>query len=181
MDKPGGTTGTQVYDPCPPRVVAESFFHFLQRRYGIEVDPTDNLRGPKLEKVLPSFVPRDEIEAIIDGFGTDVDNEDFETVRNDLIVTMLYTTGMRAAELVGLKDVAVDTRAGELKVLGKRNKERIIPFGDELRTMITHYRQIRDKVVPDCSSGAFLCVSAERQSITDWCTRPSAQRSMKPM
>ncbi len=133
-----------------------AFFHFLQRRYGIEVDPTDNLRGPKLEKVLPSFVPRDEIEAIIDGYGSDVDNEDFETVRNDLIVTMLYTTGMRAAELVGLKDVAVDTRAGELKVLGKRNKERIIPFGDELKAMITHYRQIRDKVVPDCSSGAFF-------------------------
>lgn len=56
---------------------------------------------------------------------------------------MLYSTGMRASELTGLLDADVDTRRGELKVLGKRNKERIIPFGDELTQMITLYRTLR--------------------------------------
>lgn len=120
-----------------------AFFHFLQRRYGLEVDPTANLRGPKLDKPLPAFVPRDEITSIIDSYGGDEASGDFEAVRNDLIVTMLYTTGMRAAELVGLRDVAVNTDTGELKVLGKRNKERMIPFGKELADMITLYRTIR--------------------------------------
>ncbi len=133
-----------------------AFFHFLQRRYGLGVDPTANLRGPKLDKPLPAFVPRDEITSIIDSYGGDEASDDFETVRNDLIVTMLYTTGMRAAELVGLRDVAVNTDTGELKVLGKRNKERIIPFGEELRQMITHYRQLRDNLVPDGGFGAFF-------------------------
>ena len=123
-----------------------AFFHFLQRRYGLEVDPTANLRGPKLDKPLPAFVPRDEITSIIDSYGGDEASGDFEAVRNDLIVTMLYTTGMRAAELVGLRDVAVNTDTGELKVLGKRNKERIIPFGDELAFAIGNYRNARLRV-----------------------------------
>ncbi len=133
-----------------------AFFGFLQRRYGFEIDPTANLRGPKREKVLPAFVPQDEIGGIIDSFEADDTSDDFESVRNDLIVTMLYSTGMRAAEMVSLKDIAVNTNSCELKVLGKRNKERIIPFGEELKTMIEHYRDLRDSMVPDLGSGAFF-------------------------
>ena len=73
--------------------------------------------------------------------------DDFETVRDALIVNMLYTTGMRAAELVDLDDGKVDCLACELKVHGKRNKERIIPFGKELKEMITRYRQIRNSTI----------------------------------
>ena len=109
-----------------------TFYHYLKRRHGLEIDPTANLRGPKLEKALPSFVPQNEICAIIDSYDASESTDVFSAVRNELIVTMLYTTGMRAAELVGLKDVDVDTSRGELKVLGKRNKERIIPFGEEI-------------------------------------------------
>ncbi len=132
-----------------------SFSHYLLRRHGLQTDPTANLRGPKLDKPLPAFVPKDEIGAIIDTYGEE-DGNDFDTVRNGLIVTMLYTTGMRAAELVGLKDVDVDTARGELKVLGKRNKERIIPFGEELREMIERYRQLRSAAVPDTGTDAFF-------------------------
>ncbi|MBO4942228.1 MAG: tyrosine-type recombinase/integrase [Muribaculaceae bacterium] len=133
-----------------------TFYHYLKRRHGLEIDPTANLRGPKLEKALPSFVPQNEICAIIDSYDASESTDVFSAVRNELIVTMLYTTGMRAAELVGLKDVDVDTSRGELKVLGKRNKERIIPFGEELREMISHYRDIRSTSVPQTGTDAFF-------------------------
>jgi integrase/recombinase XerC len=67
----------------------------------------------------------------------------FEEVRNNLIILMFYSTGMRRAELISLRDANVDTTRSELKVLGKRNKERIIPFGKELADAITLYRDVR--------------------------------------
>lgn len=123
-----------------------SFYRFLNRHKGITENPTLKLIAPKAPKPLPAFVPQKETEAIIDSYDND-DTQIFDSVRNELIITMLYSTGMRAAELTGLKDIAVDTRQGELKVLGKRNKERIIPFGTELRNMICHYREIRNKTI----------------------------------
>lgn len=122
-----------------------SFYDYLCRREGLSVNPTLKLRAPKAPKPLPAFVPQNETEEIIDNFTDSAD--EFRTVRNNLIVTMLYSTGMRASELTGLLDASVDTRACELKVLGKRNKERIIPFGQELRSMIQHYRTIRRETV----------------------------------
>lgn len=133
-----------------------AFFGFLRRRYGLEINPTANLRSPKVDKPLPAFVPQDEIGAIIDSYAADENSNVFEDVRNGLIVTMLYTTGLRASELVGLKDSDINVNSCELKVLGKRNKERMIPFGNELRTMIDSYRQLRDRVIPGVSSGPFF-------------------------
>ncbi|MDE6131284.1 MAG: tyrosine-type recombinase/integrase, partial [Muribaculaceae bacterium] len=69
---------------------------------------------------------------------------------------MFYTTGMRAAELIGLRDADVDTRRCELKVLGKRNKERIIPFGQELQEMIELYRTLREKEIPGLQADEFF-------------------------
>lgn len=66
--------------------------------------------------------------------------EGFEAVRNKLIIAMLYHTGMRRAELIGLRDT--DVREGEIKVTGKRNKQRLIPYGEELSQMIAGYRRL---------------------------------------
>ena len=123
----------------------KSFYRYLCRRQGLEINPTLRLSPPKAPKPLPSFVPQKETEAIIDAYG-DQHRIDFDTMRDQLIVAMLYSTGMRAAELIGLKEVWVDTSACELKVLGKRNKERLIPFGEELKTMICRYRDYRNRV-----------------------------------
>lgn len=123
-----------------------SFYRYLCRREGLTDNPTLKLVAPKASKPLPAFIPCKETEALLDTYADDKCN-DFETVRDELIVTMLYSTGMRAAELVGLRETAVDTSKGELKVLGKRNKERIIPIGNELSDMISRYRNIRSKTV----------------------------------
>lgn len=118
-----------------------AFYKWMMRCHGLPANPAAELTLPKLEKPLPVFVRPEETEAALD---RQVDMTDFEQVRDHLIVDMLYTTGMRCSELTGLKDAGVDLGRGELKVHGKRNKDRLIPFGEELADMIRHYRTLRD-------------------------------------
>lgn len=117
-----------------------SFYRWLMRRGDITVNPAAELILTKTDRPLPVYVRQAEIEAIID---TPIDSEDFRQVRDRLIITMFYETGMRCTELETLLDRNIDTRRGELKVLGKRNKERLIPFGQELADMIDNYRTLR--------------------------------------
>ena len=122
-----------------------SFFAYLERYHGLRQNPARLLHAPRIPKVLPDYLRPGESANIINGMIATKNKEDFTEVRNTLIINMLYSTGIRAAEIIGLKDLNVDTNRCELKVLGKRNKERIIPFGTELQDMISEYRQIRQK------------------------------------
>ena len=119
-----------------------SLFRYLTRIGRMSANPVADIARARLPKTLPVFVRQEEMAEIIDDApvaAADVPAP-FEEVRNALIVLMLYSTGMRRAELIGLRDADVDPDKGELKVLGKRNKERIIPFGDELADGIRRYR-----------------------------------------
>ena len=117
-----------------------SYFKYLCVRCGATSNPAAGLRAGRLPKELPVYVRPDELNEIIDsGIGA----TDFEDVRNELILTMFYSTGIRCSELLTLRDADVDTARGELKVLGKRNKERIVPFGAEMTQMINRYRETR--------------------------------------
>ena len=122
-----------------------AFYRYLCVYRGLSVDPTQRLVAPKRPHVLPDFVRQEETERAL--AMADAYSEDFTEARNALMLEMLYQTGMRESELIGLKNMSVDTRKGELKVLGKRNKERIIPFGDTLSNMIEHYRTLREHTV----------------------------------
>lgn len=117
-----------------------SFFRYLCARCGAKANPAAGLRTARPPKELPVYAPPEELNAVID---SGLEATDEEELRNELILTMLYSTGIRCSELIGLKDADVDCARGELKVLGKRNKERIIPFGSELSQMITRYRSLR--------------------------------------
>lgn len=121
-----------------------AFYSYLVRHHGLASNPAARLVAPRAPKPLPTFItPADTAKTfdMLDSF-----SDDFTTARNALIVAMLYHTGMRESELTGLNNANVDTRRGELKVLGKRNKERIIPFGKELARMIEHYSCLRDEI-----------------------------------
>ena len=89
------------------------------------------------------------VNAILDA---DIDSDDFTQVRDRLIVMLFYETGIRLSELIGLQDTAVDTGKRELKVHGKRDKDRIVPFGAELQSCIDHYRTLRAGVRPVCDN-----------------------------
>lgn len=117
-----------------------AFFHYLMKEHGMAENPAAELEPARLPKQLPVIVKPAETASMLN---EEIDLSDFTEVRNRLIVLMIYSTGMRCSEVVGLKDVNVDTKKGELKVLGKRNKERIIPFGNEMTDMITLYRSLR--------------------------------------
>lgn len=117
-----------------------SLFRFLAERYGMATDPSADIVTARVPHTLPGVIRPEETKKILDA---SLDTGSFIEVRNRLIILTLYSTGMRASELTGLLSANVDTVRRELKVLGKRNKERIIPFGDEMTRMISLYRSLR--------------------------------------
>lgn len=121
-----------------------SFYKFCLREEAIEVSPMQGIKSLKQPKELAKFVPEHDIEKVrFEGEG------DFKVVRDELLFEMLYQTGMRQAELRGLKDSDVDKMAMQIKVLGKRNKERIIPISRQLLEMVENYKKVRDEQFPD--------------------------------
>lgn len=118
-----------------------SFFHFMMKRHGLKDNPASELALPRMPAELPVNIRPNETAALLDTAPDDPD--DFLQVRNRLIIDILYSTGIRCSEIMNLLDAEVDTRRGELKVLGKRNKERIVPFGPELTQSIECYRKLR--------------------------------------
>ena len=121
-----------------------SFYRYCLRENLIKVSPMVNVKSLKLPKPLVKFVPESDMEKI--NFG---ENDDFKTKRDELLFELLYQTGMRQAELRGLRDVDVDRAAGKIRILGKRNKIRFVPLSNKMLGMIEHYRQLRDVVFPE--------------------------------
>lgn len=130
-----------------------SFYKFLLKKGYLEKDPSAGVSGPKKKKRLPVFVREAEMNQLLDKeeFG-----EGFEGLRNRLIVEMFYLTGLRLAELVGLDDVSVDFSNRLIKVTGKRNKQRLVPFGDELMADMKAYLEERDATVSLKSEAFFV-------------------------
>ena len=119
-----------------------SFYRFLLRKGLVKADPMLKVAGPKKKKPLPVFVKETDMDRLLDAadFG-----EGFTGIRDRMIVEMFYSTGMRLSELVGLTDADVDFSSGLIKVTGKRNKQRLIPFGEELRGDMEAYLLARDE------------------------------------
>lgn len=118
-----------------------SFYRYLLRRGDIRQNPAADLVLAKGEKTLPEFVREDEIEKVLTA---PEGEEDYISFRNRMIVSLLYTTGMRRAELIALEDADVDLAGMQLKVTGKRNKQRMIPFGERTRRELEEYLRRRD-------------------------------------
>jgi integrase/recombinase XerC len=120
----------------------KSFFRYLLKSRIVENNPTQKIRGPKKAKQLPVFIDENQLGTI---FSTLTFKQGFEGVRDRLIIDLLYQTGMRRAELLNLKEADVDIFGTQLKVLGKRNKERIIPFHNDLKRSIEKYLEEKQK------------------------------------
>jgi integrase/recombinase XerC len=117
-----------------------AFFKFVLKKGVISQNPMDKITSPKKPKKLPEFVLEKEMERL--------DNvefsSDFVGQRDKLVIELLYGTGIRLAELIGLQDVSIDTYTQTIKVLGKRNKERIVPVPRETMSLIVEYQEIRN-------------------------------------
>ena len=118
----------------------KSFFKYLQRQQIIEINPLSKISGPKTPKRLPVFVDEQQMENL---FLDVVFEEGFNGQRDRLILDLLYQTGIRRSELTHLKETDVDLFNSTIKVLGKRNKERLIPISLELKRNLDDYLSVK--------------------------------------
>ncbi|NNE26227.1 MAG: tyrosine-type recombinase/integrase [Saprospiraceae bacterium] len=116
-----------------------SFFNYLKRERRVKRNPCLKLIAPKVSKKLPAFIQENVIQALFDVILPD----DFEEVRNRLVLEVLYMTGMRRSELIQLRDRDIDLQKLQIKVLGKGNKERLLPFGEKLKKKLLRYLELR--------------------------------------
>ena len=116
-------------------------------------NPLDKVLAPKLSQKLPAFIEKEQILTLLDShdFG-----ENFTGIRNKLVIEMFYHTGMRLSELINLKNTDVNTKELLVKVLGKRNKERIIPFSKELNRSVINYIDLKKKSFPGLEGDHFF-------------------------
>jgi integrase/recombinase XerC len=120
------------------------FFRYLRKEGKIKSDPLDKVVLPKRKKALPVFVSEDSVGRLLDD---DNFSDDFTGIRNKTIIEMLYLTGMRRAELIGLRDLDIDLQSATVKVTGKRNKQRIIPLLRPFTESLGEYVKARNEMV----------------------------------
>ena len=136
----------------------KSFYKFLMREGTIEKNPMEKVSLPKIGKKLPVFVQENEMNRLLDGrYFT----EDFEGKRNKAVVSLFYGSGIRLSELVGIRFSDLDLREKMVKVTGKRNKERIVPFPTEISAVLNEYITIRNELFPDSGNLVFITEKGE--------------------
>ncbi len=112
----------------------KTFYRYLIKKGKIKTNPLEKIIVPKITKELPEFVSEASFDIMENIFGTD-----FQGVRDKIIIETLYLTGIRRAELVALQNNQIDMSNRHIKVIGKRQKERIIPITDYLANQIKNY------------------------------------------
>lgn len=117
-----------------------SFYRYLMSYHGLQSNPAAEIINARLPKRLPTIARQGETEMMLD---TEIDMTDFTAVRDALILDVFYSCGLRSQELIDVADEAVDTASMTMRVMGKRRKERIIPFGPLLAKKIDEYRSLR--------------------------------------
>lgn len=136
-----------------------SFYKFLLLKQEIIKDPTRKINGPKKKKPLPIFLKEKEINKILEETNF---KEGFIGIRDQMIIEMFYATGIRLSELIGLDNKDINFEDSLIKVKGKRNKERLIPFGDELKESMLRYISVRNETITVKSEAFFIKENGER-------------------
>ena len=132
--------GNRTGSICCRLSSVRAFYKFLLKRGLVDRNPAHLVVAPKREKNLPIFVREDQMDRLLDG---NYFPEDFVGVRDRLILLAFYSTGMRLSELTGLALDDVDCKQSQVRVTGKRNKQRVIPFGSEMMSSIHSYLAMR--------------------------------------
>ncbi len=122
-----------------------SFYKWALRLKKVPKDITARVIPPKADKPLPVFFRQEEMDRALAGEDNDQSPiTNYQSQRDDLIISLLYQTGMRQAELLNLTDADIDLNQGQIRIFGKRRKERIVPIGDKLIEQIKAYMETRD-------------------------------------
>lgn len=138
--------GRKASSACERLSAVKSLYRYALKQGAVERDPAYNVTGPKKEKVLPVFLKEAEADRLFDEVEWDMDN--IKDVRARTLLLLLYATGIRRAEAVALRDKDINLLTCEIKVTGKRRKQRIVPLGREMIEAIESYRTLRDSELP---------------------------------
>lgn len=137
-----------------------TFYKFCLKNELVQVDPAHAVVGPKIPKRLPRFFKDGEMERLFQLLDERIEQSGgrkrFDAVRTRTIIYVFYLTGLRASELISLDDSMVDMLNFEMKVTGKRNKQRVIPFAKELSDVLNEYIAIRDATVSRLGDALFV-------------------------
>ncbi len=142
-----------------------SFFRFAVMRGKVDHDPAFHVRGPKKARPLPQYLQEQEMDRLL---GAEYWTDGFADLRARTIILTFYSTGMRLSELTGLDDAAIDFSSRVIKVLGKRDKERIVPFGDELSAALATYIAQRNETIGQTTA---LFVTDRGERMKNWQVR----------
>ncbi|WP_337678045.1 tyrosine-type recombinase/integrase, partial [Hallella sp.] len=130
-----------------------SFYRFALAHQLVERDPAHQVECPKEKKALPQFMREDEMDRLLD----DIEwGAGYQGVLDRTIIMTFYQTGIRLSELIGLTDAAIDLPNRQLKVTGKGNKQRVVPFGDELAKCLQRYACERNRLEERCFDAFFV-------------------------
>lgn len=130
-----------------------AFYKFLIKEEAIAINPTTKVQTPKVSKKLPAFIEESKVSDLLD---QDYFSNDFTGLRDKLIIELLFGTGVRLSELLNLELKNIDLDKSVIKVLGKRNKERIIPIHQTLNNLISEYLNTRKSVLENNNLAVLL-------------------------
>jgi integrase/recombinase XerC len=163
-----------------------SFYKYLCREQVIASSPMRLVKAPKAPKKLPVFVDEQKMDDLLDS--VEIFNDSFPSVRDRLILETFFGTGIRLSELIGLRDADVDLYQNTIKVLGKGNKQRIIPMPKLLATQLANYLSLKstqpfnNKV--DClfvtDTGTKVSAGLVHQTVKKYLSKVSTQEKLSP-
>ncbi|KGQ35949.1 site-specific tyrosine recombinase XerC [Gallibacterium anatis] len=157
------------------------FFQFLLRNQQIKVNPTDGISAPKAGKRLPKSIDAESISQLLD-----IKSKDPLSLRDKAIMELMYSSGLRLSELRGLNLEDINFKARELKVLGKGNKERILPFGRYAAGALHQWLEVRLQFNPQDNAlfishlGHRLTSSAIQQRLEQWGIKQGLNAHLNP-
>lgn len=157
MDK--GNAATTI---CRRLSALRAFYRFAVSRGVVSVNPAQRVNGPKRSRPLPKFFREEDLDTLLDGRG--MWGGSFKDVRARAVLDVFYETGIRLSELTGLDDADVDFSARVVKVTGKRDKQRVVPFGGGLESTLRHYIKVRNENVPRLTQALFVTAKGTRMN-----------------
>jgi len=140
----------------------KSYFKYLIKDGKLQENPMSRVIAPKTSQRLPSFVEQENMNTL---FNSIIFEEGYTGIRDRMIMELFYATGMRLSELIGLKDTDVDLFKNMLKVTGKRNKERIIPFTKGMADLLSNYLEMKRKAFTGVAEDSFLFLSDKGEKL----------------
>mgnify|MGYP003439325417 FL=1 len=139
-----------------------SFYHYHTRIGNISNSPMDTISAPKLSKRLPCFLEENETEKL---FGPDLFSDTYQGWRDRTIIELFYATGIRISELINLTFDKVNLYGNTIKVLGKRNKEREIPFGNTFKNCYQSYVNFYDEKFNGHTKSSYIFVTDKANKV----------------